>query len=180
MVTRPAETSAELRKVGYWTRDQVVAMDNRALARLLVVHPDRCPPSLKALLFNASRTPTIADEVFPVIHKIKNTLKAEEFLAKILNLSSAQAPRPAARQIIREVAERHKMTINDLECASRCAPLAKARHEAMYLIARDTLLSLPQIGRLLGDRDHTTVLHGILKHADRNDLPRVRRGGAAT
>jgi chromosomal replication initiator protein len=33
----------------------------------------------------------------------------------------------------------------------------------MYLIKAKTLMSLPEIGRRFGGRDHTTVLHGIKK-----------------
>ena len=35
----------------------------------------------------------------------------------------------------------------------------------MYLIREETGVSFPQIGHLLGDRDHTTVMHGIDKIA---------------
>lgn len=38
--------------------------------------------------------------------------------------------------------------------------LVHARWFAMYWIARRTPLSYPAIGRILGDRDHTTVMHG--------------------
>ena len=40
---------------------------------------------------------------------------------------------------------------------------------AMYLLREDAHLSTPEIGRLLGGRDHTTVMHGAHKIAD--DLP---------
>jgi chromosomal replication initiator protein len=33
----------------------------------------------------------------------------------------------------------------------------------MYLAREHTNLSLPQIGRQLGGKDHTTILHGITK-----------------
>jgi chromosomal replication initiator protein len=42
----------------------------------------------------------------------------------------------------------------------RCRHLARPRQIAMYLAYELTPKSLPQIGRLFGDRDHTTVLHG--------------------
>lgn len=48
-----------------------------------------------------------------------------------------------------------------------------ARHEAMYELRHKLNLSLPRIGRIMGDRDHTTVQNGIRKHCIRNklDLP---------
>jgi chromosomal replication initiator protein len=36
----------------------------------------------------------------------------------------------------------------------------------MYLIREETGASLPQIGRILGGRDHTTVLYGCERIAD--------------
>lgn len=39
----------------------------------------------------------------------------------------------------------------------------RARHIVMWLAKRHTMTSLPQIGRWIGRRDHTTVLHGIRK-----------------
>jgi chromosomal replication initiator protein len=37
----------------------------------------------------------------------------------------------------------------------------------MWLLKSMTSLSLPQIGRALGGRDHTTVMHGVRKHESR-------------
>jgi chromosomal replication initiation ATPase DnaA len=37
----------------------------------------------------------------------------------------------------------------------------------MWEIRQRTILSTPQIGRALGNRDHTTVLHGIKRHEKR-------------
>ena len=42
-------------------------------------------------------------------------------------------------------------------------PLATHRQIAMYLCRELTDLSLPKIGKVLGGRDHTTVMHGINK-----------------
>lgn len=45
--------------------------------------------------------------------------------------------------------------------------VARARHYAMWRMRRETRQSLPQIGAFLGGRDHTTVLYGVRKHAQR-------------
>jgi chromosomal replication initiation ATPase DnaA len=42
-----------------------------------------------------------------------------------------------------------------------------ARQAVMYFCARRTNKSYPQIGRFLGDRDHTTVLHGVSTYVDK-------------
>jgi chromosomal replication initiator protein len=45
----------------------------------------------------------------------------------------------------------------------RTREIAQARQIAMYLIRRMTNLSLNDIGKEFGDRDHTTVLHSLDK-----------------
>ncbi|MBL4890474.1 MAG: hypothetical protein JKX91_01335, partial [Rhizobiaceae bacterium] len=42
--------------------------------------------------------------------------------------------------------------------------LVQPRYEAYWLIKRNTSLTLPTIGRLLGGRDHTTILHGVRRY----------------
>jgi chromosomal replication initiator protein len=49
----------------------------------------------------------------------------------------------------------------DLTGPSRRRQMAWARGVAMYLARTLTGQSLQSIGRAFGDRDHTTVLHGI-------------------
>lgn len=72
--------------------------------------------------------------------------------------------------IVDEVAKKHGLTMNDMRCRGQNKALVLARHEAMYRAAVETLASLPQIGKALGGRDHTTVIKGILRHALRNGL----------
>jgi chromosomal replication initiator protein len=45
--------------------------------------------------------------------------------------------------------------------------LVHARQEAMYRLRTEKNLSLSAIGRELGKRDHTTVIHGIKQHKKR-------------
>lgn len=49
---------------------------------------------------------------------------------------------------------------SELRSPRNHADIAFARHFVMYWAARLTSLSMPQIGRLMGGKDHTTVLHG--------------------
>jgi hypothetical protein len=72
-----------------------------------------------------------------------------------------------SRTIVREVAQKYFMTVADIVGGERTRPFAFARHEAMYRIKTERKLSLPDIGRRLGGRDHTTVLHGIRCHEAR-------------
>jgi chromosomal replication initiator protein len=65
--------------------------------------------------------------------------------------------------VVEIVAEYYKLTAADLLGRSRTAPVAAARHVAMYLLREENGLSLPAIGEQLGGRDHTTVRHGVEK-----------------
>lgn len=77
---------------------------------------------------------------------------------------------PSAR-IKSEVAEKHGITVADIEGLSRPHELSIPRHELMYRLRVDLEKSYPQIAKLLGDRDHTTVIYGARRHAERNGLP---------
>lgn len=48
----------------------------------------------------------------------------------------------------------------DLISQRRTKHICFARHALMYWASRLTTLSLPEIGRRIGDRDHTTIIHG--------------------
>lgn len=62
--------------------------------------------------------------------------------------------------IIRLVCKIEKVPRADMVSARRTSYLSNARHLVYYLAGTLTHCSLPQIGRLLGDRDHTTIMHG--------------------
>jgi chromosomal replication initiator protein len=59
------------------------------------------------------------------------------------------------------------VTRSELLSTSRHSSIVLPRHVAMYLAKEMTTSSLPEIGRRFGGRDHTTVLHGVRKIADR-------------
>ncbi|WP_298700934.1 helix-turn-helix domain-containing protein [uncultured Brevundimonas sp.] len=70
--------------------------------------------------------------------------------------------RVTGRQVADFVAERHGLTFDQLISDRRHKPIARPRQIAMYVM-REVCphLSLPTIGRILGGRDHTTILHGV-------------------
>ncbi|MER3419761.1 MAG: chromosomal replication initiator protein DnaA [Chloroflexota bacterium] len=78
----------------------------------------------------------------------------------------APAPRrrpPSPEAIIDAVAEYFDLDARQLASKARDKHLVHARHIAMYLLRTDAARPLTEIGRLLGKRDHTTVLHGTEK-----------------
>lgn len=173
------------RKVGFWSREQVVAMDHRATARMALEHPKLVCDELKALLerFSWQRRSLEIEFERPAYTPIQ----AERALAEIMSaipqvLETSNGERPwvgkeKAKRIRRKVAAKHGLSLTELDCDGRQKPLVRARNEAIYLIARETTLSLPQIGYFF-NREHTTILASIRSHARANHLP-MPRGIAA-
>ncbi|MFN3474065.1 MAG: helix-turn-helix domain-containing protein [Blastomonas sp.] len=66
-----------------------------------------------------------------------------------------------ARRIIEIVAHHTGVTVAEIKGPRRFPQFVNARHTATLLIRQYRPdLSYPQIGRLLGGRDHSTIIHG--------------------
>ena len=70
-------------------------------------------------------------------------------------------------RIIAAVARQFQVPEAELCGPRRTRQLALPRQVAMYLIREETDESLPRIGQALGGRDHTTVMYGYERIADR-------------
>lgn len=77
------------------------------------------------------------------------------------------------RAVLESVAERHGLTVDDLRGPRRNKAVAHPRQEAMWRIRQirgddgKPKYSLPQIGIYLGERDHSTIIHGIRRYEAR-------------
>ena len=80
-----------------------------------------------------------------------------------LNNVAPQRKPCSPAKLIELVAAHYGLTVDEIIGARRTKSIADARHIGMYLLREDLSLSLPQIGSLIGGRDHTTVAHGIEK-----------------
>jgi len=67
------------------------------------------------------------------------------------------------QQIVNEVASYYELTTEKLISRDRSRNIARPRQIAMYLLREEIDVSLPQIGEVLGGRDHTTVMHAVDK-----------------
>jgi len=65
--------------------------------------------------------------------------------------------------IVNETADYFKLPVDEIYGSSRVQAVAQARQIAMYLCREMTDLSLPKIGQLFGNRDHTTVMYANKK-----------------
>ena len=84
---------------------------------------------------------------------------AENALQDIFTPKCAKNP----EQIVDIVANFYGLGIDELIGPKRSKRLVKPRQIAMYLIREETVSSLPQIGAVLGGRDHTTIMYGCDK-----------------
>ena len=77
-----------------------------------------------------------------------------------------QRSRLTTAQIVEAVALHFDLEVKALQGRNRSKSVARPRQIAMYLLREETGSSLPQIGAMLGGRDHTTILYGCERIAD--------------
>lgn len=84
-----------------------------------------------------------------------------------------------ARWVIEYCAAKHGVTFEQI-CNKKLRPdrVARARHEAMWIMRKvlrrravnRRSYSYPAIGQIFGGMDHSTVIHGVRRHAERAGL----------
>jgi chromosomal replication initiator protein len=85
---------------------------------------------------------------------------AQEALKDVLR-DTEQAVSPA--EIVRLVAAHWGLKPAEIRTRTKKEQIVFPRQVAMYVLKETTNLSLPEIGRLFGDKHHTTALHSIRK-----------------
>jgi chromosomal replication initiator protein len=81
---------------------------------------------------------------------------AETALEGILDGAADLSP----ERILSAVAQHYGLSQEELTGRSRRRAVSLPRQLCMYLVREEIGTSLPQIGELLGGRDHTTIIHG--------------------
>ena len=89
---------------------------------------------------------------------------AEEALKDIISPDEKKEVTPAL--IISIVAEHFHITEDDIKSNKRNSEIVYPRQIAMYLCSNMTSVGLKKIGAEMGNRDHSTVLHGSKKIAE--------------
>ena len=116
--------------------------------RLIYPEPEKYPDPLDLPV--APIIPDVVGEIGEI---------AEEAIAA--PLVTTETP---AKKILSEVADKHGMPPTVFRSKSRDAAYVLCRQEAAYRLKYELNFSLSQIGRLMGHRDHTTVLHAIRRY----------------
>jgi len=155
--------AADLQKPGYETRLAILRAKapQHALPLpddALVTIAERCCPTVRELEGFLNRViayvPLVGGALTPeVIEKALNPLAAAA--------NSADSAPPTADAIVGAVCARTGAQPADLRGRSRNRELTYARHLAMYMLKEDARKSVAEICRLMGNRDHSTVLSGI-------------------
>lgn len=99
---------------------------------------------------------------FAKLNKAELTLSlAEESLKDIIYPDKPKEVTP--QLIINVVAEHYGITPDDIVSKKRNSEFVLPRQVAMYLIRNLTATSLISVGKILGKKDHTTIIHGVNK-----------------
>ena len=82
---------------------------------------------------------------------------------ELQNIITPDKPREITPQLIIEVVSEHfQISLDQMISKNRSNEIAKPRQIAMYLCKTMTDIPLDSIGSLLGGRDHSTIIHGII------------------
>jgi chromosomal replication initiator protein len=92
-----------------------------------------------------------------------NLLLAQEALKDIISPNEKKVI--TAELIVEVVAEHHNITPSDIYSKDKSRNVSYPRQIVMYLCRKLTDMSVTDIGKTLGNRDHSTVLHGYDKVA---------------
>jgi chromosomal replication initiator protein len=110
-------------------------------------------------------TPALIRNAIVTVSKLASEQRSEIDQALITNAVrlQLQSNQPKPTDIVVATARYCRLPAAELRGPSRRADLVRARSLAMYLIRNLTGASLQEVGRLLGNRDHTTVMHALKK-----------------
>ncbi len=136
---------------------QAKASERRAEVRRHLA--DRVGDSIRALKGCLGRAAAY------VSHTARRTINLEDE-RKALAAPTATATAPADPEAILEaVSEYYSVPIETITGKRGAKQIAEVRQIGMYLLREDTELALKQIGMLLGQRRHSTVIYGVQKIA---------------
>lgn len=84
-----------------------------------------------------------------------------EFNETLCRLFGGNRSRIQLRTVCAVVAEHYRLSVADIEGPDRHKEMIRPRFVAMFLCWEMASASMPRIGRIFGNRHHTTVLHGL-------------------
>lgn len=88
---------------------------------------------------------------------------------QLLNAPPELFKRPAWKILAKEICDQHGADFDEVCGDRRFQPLVLIRQEIFYRIRVELGMSYPEIGKRF-NRDHTTIMHGVRRHAKRFNL----------
>jgi chromosomal replication initiator protein len=95
----------------------------------------------------------------------ESPISIEKVTAVLSNIIEEKQQYITPELVIREVHKYYKIQIEDLLGKKRTKDLVMPRQITMYLLRHECNLSYPEIGRKMGGKDHSTIMHGCEKIA---------------
>ena len=92
--------------------------------------------------------------------KVANLAPTTENIVKHLKITPTQSLKVEPKKVIDTICTYFNINIKDLIGAKRQKELVLPRHITMYILSEYLKLTVEKIGGMLGNRDHTTVMHG--------------------
>ncbi|MGK2908981.1 MAG: chromosomal replication initiator protein DnaA [Sphingobium sp.] len=89
------------------------------------------------------------------------TIDLEFAQAMLADTVRANARRITVDEIQKVCAAHYRIDPSEMRSKRRARAIARPRQVAMYLAKKMTPRSLPEIGRIFGGRDHSTVIHAV-------------------
>lgn len=96
------------------------------------------------------------------VEGIKRVRKTEVKAAKAKKIVP-KVSKDDINSVIESTAQNYTVNVEDLLGNSRQADLILPRHTAMYLLRKELNLSFPKIAKIMGKRDHTTIMYAFNK-----------------
>ena len=149
---QPPDLETRLAILRKKAEDEVSPVPDEVLEFIAASINDNNIRSLEGALTRLTAWASLSDEA----------ITAEQATEILKDLVSEREARPITPQaILDSTAEYFGYTVEELIGRSRTRPLTTARHVGMYLFRELTDLSFPNIAKVFGGRDHTTVIHAV-------------------
>ena len=135
------------------------------------LHNSRDMTILHSRLIDSKTYQEIADSfkitrerVRQIIEKYtKKKIKLDSNINIKIEIKDKQKSKELINKIINNIAETHRLKGKDILSATRRKEVVLARSLVCYQLRNELNLSFSEIGRILGDRDHTTIMHAVKK-----------------
>jgi len=95
-----------------------------------------------------------------IYNKIPDFKEVKKLLSAYLSTPFKKTTHQA---ILKSVADFYNISVNDIVKRSRKKEVVRPRQICMFLLREETKYSFPEIGSKLGNRDHSTIIHGYEK-----------------